>query len=301
MLFHGRAVGPGDPALRRACGAVFQRPYLWSGDVRSNVEYGLKVRRVPRAERAQRVDAALDLLALGALGRAPVSTLSGGEARRVALARAIALEPKLLFLAEPTSDLDVTIHRQFLEDLERVVRRTRGAVLLVTHAASEAFALGDRIAILEEGRIVQEGTPEAIFEAPATAFAASFTGAEFLLRGRVQRADDTKLWIRLEGGTIVEARGRARPDSAVRVAYRPEDVVLAPYDQPLRSSARNRFEMRVAAVRPIGSFVRLRLAGGGVQLAAVITRHSLEELGLEVGTPIVAQIKATALHAFESV
>jgi molybdopterin-binding protein len=273
--------------------------------VRDNVEYGLRVRRVPRGERGARVDAALALLGLRALADAPVTTLSGGEARRVALARALVLEPECLFLDEPASDLDVSAHRQLLEDLERAVRRSSRAVLLVTHVASEAFALGDRIAVMERGRITQEGTPEEIFETPATAFAASFTGAEFLLRGRVTRSENGSVWVELEGeagrGIHVEARGRAPVGAVVRVAYRPEDVVVATADAPPRTSARNRFEMQITALRPLGSFVRLRLAAPSLGLVAVVTRNAVEELRLAVGTRVLAQLKATALHAFESV
>lgn len=301
VLLRGEPVAAGDARLRNACAVVFQRPYLWSGRVRDNVEYGLRIRRVSAGERRARADAGLKLLGLGALAEAPVTTLSGGEARRVALARALVLEPECLMLDEPASDLDVTAHRQLLEDLERAARGSNRAVMLVTHAASEAFALGDRIAVMESGRIVQEGTPEEIFETPATAFAASFTGAEFLLRGRVARAEDESVWVTLEGGATVEARGHAPAGTVVRVAYRPEDVVVATAESPPRTSARNRFEMEITALRPIGSFVRLRLAAPGLGLVAVVTRHAVEELDLQAGARVLAQIKATALHAFESV
>lgn len=301
VLFHGEPIEAGDARWRDARAVVFQRPYLWAGRVRDNVEYGLRIRRIPRDERRVRADAALRLLGLDALADAPVMTLSGGEARRVALARALVLEPECLLLDEPASDLDVTAHRQLLEDLERAARGANRAVLLVTHAASEAFALGDRIAVMESGRIVQEGTPEEIFETPATAFAASFTGAEFLLRGRVARVEEGSVWVTLDGGADVEARGHAPAGTVVRVAYRPEDVVVATTESPPRTSARNRFEMEIAALRPIGSFVRLRLQAPGLSLVAVVTRHAVEELGLETGGRVLTQIKATALHAFESV
>ena len=301
VLLRGRPVEPGDGERRRSCAVVFQRPYLWSGRVRDNVEYGLRVRGEPPAERRRRADQALEQLGLTGLADAPVDTLSGGEARRVALARALVLEPDCLLLDEPTSDLDVSIHRRLLEDLERAARDRSRTVLLVTHVPAEAFALGDRIAIMEGGRIIQEGTPEEIFEAPATAFAASFTGAEFLLRGRVARSEEGRVRVELEGGTAVEARGRVPAGAVVRVAYRPEDVVVTRTEAPPRTSARNRFEMRISAIRAAGGFVRLRLSGPGLELVALITRHSLEELELDVGSPVIAQIKAAALHAFETI
>ncbi|MBI4513795.1 MAG: ABC transporter ATP-binding protein [Gemmatimonadetes bacterium] len=300
LVFRGREVRARDAELRRASACVFQRPYLWSGRVRDNVEFGLKARGVAPEERRRRTQAILDLLGIAALADAPVSTLSGGEARRVALARALVLEPQVLFLDEPTADLDVSIHRRFIEDVERAVRRSRRAVLLVTHLAPEAFALGDRIAVMECGRIVQEGTPEEIFEMPATEFAASFTGAEFLLRGRVRHAEGETVWVDLDTGGSLEARGRVATGAAVRVAYRPEDVVITVSGVEARSSARNRFEMRIAAARAYGSFVRLRLTGPGLTLVALITRHAMEDLGLRVSSIVTAQVKATALHTFET-
>lgn len=297
VRYRGRAVAPNDRELRRAVAAVLQRPYLWRDTVADNVEFGLRARGVPAAERGRRVRSALERLGVGHLRDAPVDGLSGGERQRVALARALAVEPEILFLDEPMADLDVAVRRRLLEDLERIVGTAAPAIVLITHDPGEAFALADRIAVMEEGRIVQRGTPEEIYESPATEFVASFTGAEFLLRGRVESAGEGSLGVRLESGQHVEVPGRAPPDTPVKIAYRPEDVVVAPPDAP-DTSARNRFPATVARIRPSGGQVRLRLEGEGLQIVAVVTRHSMEEMGLAVGTPVTAQIKATALHLF---
>jgi len=297
VLYRGRAVRRNDPELRRAAVAVLQRPYLWRGTVSVNVEYALKARGLHRAQRAQRVERALAELDIAHLAAAPVDTLSGGEAQRVGLARALAIEPEVLFLDEPSADLDVAVRRSLLADLERIVRHAAPAIVLITHDPGEAFALADRVAVMEAGRIAQAGTPEEIFEAPATQFVASFTGAEFGLNGVVEAVDEGTLTIRLDSGQLLESAGSAALADRVRVAYRPEDVTVGPVDAP-PTSARNRFRARVARLHPQGGLVRLRLEADGLVLEALITRHALEDLGLRVGASVTAQIKATAFHVF---
>lgn len=297
LSYKGRAVDRDDAELRRSVAAVMQRPYLWRGTVAANVEFALKARKVPAPERRRRIDAALASLGIARLASAPAQTLSGGEAQRVALARALALAPEILFLDEPTADLDVAVRRQLLDDLERLVRRAAPAIVLVTHDPGEAFALAERVAVLEAGRIVQMGTPTELFEAPATRFVASFTGAEFILSGRVEGLEEGTMSVRLDSGELLEVAGRADPGAAVRVHYRPEDIVVGPVGAPA-TSARNRFNALVARLHPQGGLVRVRLQADQLSLEAVITRHAMEELALRVGALVTVQIKATALHAF---
>ncbi len=298
IVYRGRPARRDDPQLRRAVVAVLQRPYLWRGTVWQNIEYGLKVRRVPASQRHERVERALQALGITDLAQATVDGISGGEAQRVALARALALQPEVLFLDEPTADLDVTARARLLADLERIVRQATPAIVLITHDPGEAFALADRVAVMEGGRIVQQAAPAEIFEAPATEFIASFTGAEFLLSGRIEAVGEGTMVVRLDSGHAVEAAGRGSVGARVRVAYRPEDVVIGPPGTPA-TSARNRFDARVARLHPRGGLVRLRLEANGTPLEAVITRNALEDLGLAVGSSVVAQLKATALHVFE--
>ncbi len=298
LIYKGRPVVANDRELRYAAVAALQRPYLWRGTVRDNVEYGLRIRRTPPGERRRRVAEALERLGVLALEEASVSGLSAGEMKRVALARALVPEPEILFLDEPTSDLDVAVRRRLLTDLERIVEGAAHAVVIITHEAAEAFALADRVAVMEDGAIVQRGSPADIFERPATEFVASFTGAEFLLSGRVAETEEATVFVRLDTGHLVEARGAEPTGTRVKVAYRPEDLVLAPAESPSQTSARNRFLARVTRVHAHGSLVRLRLNADGLELEAVITRHALEELKLTVESKVVVQIKATALHTF---
>ncbi len=302
IFFNGRAVRRGDTLVMRRMAGVFQRPYLFQGTVEQNVSFGLGARGVRGAGRRDRVREALSWVGLERLGGRSVSTLSGGEAQRVALARALVLAPDLLLLDEPTANLDATVRRRFREDLERLVRAHARAAILITHDPTDAFLLADRIVVMQDGRIVQEGTPEALVLDPATSFIAAFTGAELLLDGAVCGFEDGLPLIELAGGAIATVspphdRDALVAGQRVHVAYRPEDVVLAPADDGSVTSAVNRYPVRVAALTPAGGLVRVRLEGQ-LQLTALLTRRSAEVLGLAPGVALVAQVKAAALRAY---
>ncbi|HEX6306952.1 MAG TPA: ABC transporter ATP-binding protein [Longimicrobiales bacterium] len=292
-----------DARARGRIAGVFQRPVLFNGTVRDNVSFGLRATGMTRPRRRERVDAALGWLGLSPLADAPVHALSGGEAQRVALARALVLEPDVLLLDEPTSSLDVTVRRRFRQDLERVVRQRAGGVILITHDATEALGLADRIAVMQDGRIVQLATPEDIVLRPGSPFVAELTGAELLLHGFVETVDDGLAAVRLAPGVTVWAAVAA--DSTLHagehavVAYRPEDIILATGHVEADTSAVNRMPCVVDAIVPAGALVRVRLrAAGDIVMAALLTRRSLELLGLASGSAVTAHIKATALHAW---
>lgn len=167
--FEGRAVRLPDEALalRRQMAVVFQRPLLVEGSVQENVALGLRLRGVPRAEIRTRVAEALAMFGVEGLAKRPGRALSGGEAQRVSLARALALRPRVLFLDEPFMALDVLTRSAILQDLRRVLRAAGMTALFVTHDFTEISPLADRVAVLGEGRIVQTGTPRDIFSHPA--------------------------------------------------------------------------------------------------------------------------------------
>ena len=303
IFIDGAEVRAGDVATRRRMAAVFQRPFLFSGTVSYNVGFGLGARGIRGTERDRLVRAALDAVGLAALSGAPVAILSGGEAQRAALARALVLSPELLALDEPTASLDVAVRRRFREDLERLVRSEGRSVLVVSHDPADAFSLADRIAVMEAGRIVQLATPAELVLAPATPFVAEFSGAELLLDGRVTTLDpplvrvavtpDVALW------AMAGTTGGIRAGHRVHVAYRPEDVTLARVDADAETSALNRLTLTVTALAPSGSLVRVRLQGS-IQLVALVTARSAETLGLAPGAAVVAQLKASAMHAYRA-
>lgn len=297
VLLDGAPAGT-DPTARRRLAGVFQRPHLFAGTVTDNLRFALRAAGIPRVEWTDRIARAAAELGIDALGSADVSRLSGGEAQRVALARALVLEPDVLLLDEPTASLDATIRRRFREELGPVMRQRAGAVILITHDAADAFDLGDRVAVMEAGRIVQTGTPEDLTADPATPFVAAFTGAELLLDGSVEATGEATLEVRTGGARLlVRAPNPAPPPGTrVHVRYRPEDVTLAPRDMP-DVSARNHLLMRVRSTTPVGGLIRVRLEGP-LALAALVTRESAERLGLSAGMEVVALLKTTALHAY---
>lgn len=302
IRFGGRAVHRGDQEFRRRTAGLFQRPYLFAGTVAHNVGFGLAARGVRGPERDARVLEALGWLGIIHLGRARVDALSGGEAQRVALARALVLRPDILFLDEPTANLDVAIRRRFREDLDRLVRTRVGAAVLVTHDPADAFTLADRIAVMEDGRVVQIATPGELVLEAATPFVATFTGAELLVDGVVAGHGEGLVQVTTPGGATLMATTPADRDTLeegtpAHVAYRPEDVVLAPADADSPTSARNRFRLTVAATAPSGGLVRVRLTGA-VELTALLTRQSAEDLAVEPGHEVAAYLKTTALRAF---
>jgi molybdate transport system ATP-binding protein len=302
VLLNGQPVEPRNAAARRGMAGVFQRPHLFAGSVESNVAFGLRATGIPRSEWPARTERIMDELGLARFRGADVRTLSGGEAQRLALARALVLEPDVLLLDEPTAGLDVTVRRRFREELGRVIRHRASSVVLITHDAADAFDLADRVAVMEGGRIVQEGTPEELTTAPSTAFVAAFTGAELLLDGVAVMVDDGMVMVRA-GEADLLARcpdHRIAVGDPVHVRYRPEDVLLAPTGADHReTSARNRLAMTVRSVSPVGGLVRVRL-DGALALAALVTRDSATRLDLQPGHPVTALLKSAALHAYPS-
>lgn len=298
LRLEGRRYSSRDDRSRRRLIGVFQDPHLFQRTVADNLRFGLQATGVPRDQWPERIAATVSALGLGPLENAAVERLSGGESQRVALARALVLEPAVLMLDEPTANLDVTVRRRFREELSFVLRERARGVLLITHDPADAFELADRVAVMEEGRIVQTGSPDALTTDPATPFVATFTGAELILDGTVERLGDGTVDVRI-GQTTLVARAPSPPLSPgdpAHVRYRPEDVLLAAGNES-GVSARNRLSLTVRSIRPVGGLMRIRLEGA-VTMAALITRTSAERLELRPGSPVTALLKTTALSVY---
>jgi len=290
-------------AYRRRIALVLQEPLLLDTTVFDNVAAGLRYRRLPRLEVEMRVGEWLERLGVAHLRERRSRQLSGGEAQRVSLARAFAIQPELLLLDEPFSALDAPTRLRLLDDFQALLAATQVTTLFITHDLDEALLLGDRVAVLLEGRLRQAGAPDEVFNAPADEDVAAFVGVETVIPGKVVSAHEGVLVI-YAGETRLEAVGEAAPGRSVLLCLRPEDVTLWPRDGAPVSSARNRLAGRVVRTTPQGPLMRVVVnckAEGShpdeaIPLVALVTRTSARELDLSEGTPVTASFKATAVH-----
>ncbi|WP_439502024.1 ABC transporter ATP-binding protein [Aminobacter ciceronei] len=214
------------PPWKRDIGMVFQSYALWPHmTVARNVAFGLEERRLPRAEVERRVDAALNLVGLKHLaGRRPAQ-LSGGQQQRVALARTIAVEPKVLLLDEPLSNLDAKMRVEVRRELRELQQRLQLTTIFVTHDQEEANTVCDRIAVFNEGRIQQVGTPMGLYEKPANLFVANFLGTANILDGHVVGSGADRLFEVPGAGSIPIPAGTTVPRGA-KLVFRPQYATI---------------------------------------------------------------------------
>jgi len=296
VLLGGREVGVHDREARLSMAAVFQRPYLFKGGVAENVGYGLEVRGVPASERAPRVAAALERVGLpGFEGRSALS-LSGGEAQRVSLARALVLEPRVLLLDEPLASLDSLLRRRLAMEFSAILREGNTTAVWVTHDHDEALVVADRIAIMSEGRVVASGPADEIMHLPESTSVAEVLGVAPPLRGKVAASGDGLVEID-SGGVRVAVTGEAPVGAGVLFAVQPEDVILFGSDVALpRTTARNQLVARVEACEPRGATNLVTLAVDGLRLSASVSRAATADLDLTAGRDVLAIFKATAVR-----
>jgi tungstate transport system ATP-binding protein len=293
VMLDGVAVGPGNLRARRRMAVALQLPLLLDGTVEANVTLGLRLQGMPGRERRGRAARWMERTGIAHLARRRARSLSGGEQRRVSLARALALEPDVLFLDEPFAALDAPSHRALLAELPGWLRAAGCATVLVTHDRDDALHLAGRVAVLVDGCLVQTGSVEDVFLHPATTDVADLLGVENLIPGVVVESRD--------GMSLVEA-GTSRLSVAgdyaagpVLIALHPEHVLLFPAGEAPRSSARNLLPGRVLAVEPSGAHLRVRL-DTGFPLTVTVTRAAAADLDIAPGAELIAAVKATALH-----
>jgi ABC-type Fe3+/spermidine/putrescine transport system ATPase subunit len=219
------------PPERRDIGMVFQSYALWPHmTIFDNIAYGLKLKRVPQAEIRQRIEAIMELVGLEGLGARYPATLSGGQQQRVALARSAVVEPKVLLLDEPLSNLDAKLREQMRTDLRRLVKKLNATAIHITHDQNEAMAMADRVVYMRQGRIEQAGTPRELYRTPASLRVAEFVGTATFVDGSVvESAPGGLVVVKTGDGSMLHARPASPLSSgaAVRLAIRPENVVLS--------------------------------------------------------------------------
>jgi len=218
------------PPHERGIGMVFQNYALWPHmTVFQNVAYGLKLRKVDHAQIEQRVHAVLEKVKLGGLDKRYPGQLSGGQQQRVALARALVLNPRILLLDEPLSNLDAKIRIQVRAEIRKLQKELGITTVYVTHDQEEALTLSDRIAVFNQGKVLQVGPPKALYERPANRFVADFIGINNLIEGTVVAADESQHRLRVrtalgELSTLSEAQFAAGERCIVSI--RPENMDL---------------------------------------------------------------------------
>ena len=273
---------------RRRCGYVFQE-YALFGHLRAwqNVAYPL--RELGRAERRHRALELRDRVGVAHLADARPRTLSGGERQRVAVARALARRPAALLLDEPLSALDTRSRAAGGRELAAVLAEAGVPTLLVTHDFTEAALLGDRVGVIDQGRVIQQGTAAELAAAPASAFVADFTGA-VVLTGTARARDGLTVIALDGGGTVFSTEPGEGP---VAVSVYPWEIALAPPDTARIGSAQNHLDVRVVSVTAVGSRVRAGLAAPQ-PLVAELSAASADALRLAPGAHVTATWTAAA-------
>lgn len=263
------------PPWERHLGMVFQSYALWPHmTVAKNVAFGLEQRRVSRKDIARRVEEALALVGLADYaGRRPAQ-LSGGQQQRVALARTLVIEPEVLLLDEPLSNLDAKLRTDMRSEIRALQRKLKLSAIYVTHDQEEANAIADRLAVLEGGRIQQVGTPLALYDNPANRFVATFLGTANLVEGEI-RADRT----------FVGAGGFTLP----RIDGNPGKACLSVRPQAIALSAATSGETKVLTREFLGGIVRYRVRAAGQDMTVDVP-HQRGEPAFAIGAPVAVSI-----------
>ncbi|KAB2952982.1 ABC transporter ATP-binding protein [Heliorestis acidaminivorans] len=278
---------------RRKMAVVFQEPLLLNMTVYDNIAYGLKLRG-KKKDVAEKVEYWLERLKIGHLKKRHPRNLSGGEAQRVSIARAMALDPQLLFLDEPFSALDAPTKGQLLEDLSAIVKKSKMTTLFVTHDFSEIPFMADKIIVLSEGEVVQQGTVEDIFYRPANSAVAKLVGADNEWSGYVLKKESSAHFIiKLESGKelLVESsageNGFAEGQGVILFA-RSEDLALG-------SAITNNLRGQIKRLSPYGWQYKLTL-DCGFPVTVLIDKHSFLQLKPELGNYIDLHIVPRKIH-----
>ena len=296
IFFRGRRIGGDIPLLqyRRKLAMVLQEPLLFDTTVYKNVASGLKIRGAKSHDIGRVVGRVLERFSIAHLRDRSARTLSGGEARRVSIARAFATNPEVLLLDEPFSALDPIIRETLIEDLEQVLKETRITTVFVTHDRTEAFRLATRLGVMREGEILQTGSSDEVMNHPADEFVASLVGVETILRGEViERREGTS--VVSVSGHHLEVAGAIKPGERVTLCIRPENVTLTNSGAGDAEISSQAFHGKVERITPMGLYYKVRL-NCGFPLVACLPNLSVSVLRLKEGVEAAASFKPSSVH-----
>ena len=282
------ATGQYVPTEQRPIGVVYQDYLLFPHlSVLDNVAFGLRSRGAGRQQAAEKARQWLRRIGLEPYAKAKPTELSGGQRQRVALARALAPDPRLLLLDEPLSALDATTRAEVRRDLKQHLASFPGLRLLVTHDPLEAWALADRLVVMEEGRLVQTGTPAEVTERPRSQYVADLVGVN-LLRGQADHG-----FVRIPEGPVLAASGAETGE--VFAVIHPRTVAV--HRRHPEGSPRNVWRGRASGIERSGDRVRVRI-DGEVRVVAEVTVAALNELDLDEGGEVWLSFKATDVGVY---
>jgi len=294
VYFHGREAGSSNAlAIRRRIANVFQEPLLLNATVYQNAALGLRLRGLGNHEIEIRLRPWLERLGIAHLSERSARTLSGGEAQRTSLARALVLEPELLLLDEPFAALDPASRAELLRDFHRIVEESKITTVFVTHDRDEAFSLAKRVGVLKEGRLLQLDSRENVFLRPQSPAVAEIVGIENCLGGVVASRTDDYAVISVDGARIY-ARGEFSIGMKVVVCLRSDDVTVGARNSATKEQ--NRFIGKITEVSPGMLQRRLTLESGSLRLVALMDRKQYVELAVAAGDEVAAVFSPKAIH-----
>lgn len=277
------------PTHKRGFGLMFQDYALFPHKtVAQNIAFGLQMQGLKEEDIAEQVQAGLESIRMQSFADRPITELSGGEQQRVALARALAPSPNLLMLDEPLGALDHTLRTQLIQELRAILHQSQIPVIYVTHDREEAFGLADRLVILHDGVILQQGTPQELFEQPATPWVAEFLGLGNLVRGVVSQTEPLIVKTGFGELTVDIQSHPFTSGEECQILLRPEDAL---FGAPL-STQENHFECVVRDSLFMGEYYQLEL------LSAETTLLARSQTPAEIGSQLTVSWPAKEIRVF---
>jgi len=297
VFFEGKEVTASSDlvALRRRLAFVFQEPLLFRGTVLDNVTLGLRLRGASRNEIKRRAELWLGKLKISHLAHQSVDSLSGGEAQRVNLARSLVLDPEVFFLDEPFVSLDPPTQALMVEEFQSILAETKTTVIFVTQNRAEALMLGDRLAVIINGRLTQLDTPKNVFSHPASEEVAAFLGIETIAEGRVLSSSNGLSTVLIGRHQILVA-GAHSSEEELLLCVRPEDITLSlPEDGTDVSSDTNVIPGTISRVTPLETQFKVTV-DCSLPITVLVSKQAFLDLSLAKGRQVRLAFKPGAVH-----